>query len=133
MTAAITLTGRCALIFIGSGQFVSFFIEQLIYGFSNAFADYFLQFTLDNFLVQLYNFSGMFFNSFRMFLFATFILSEFLEHVYFVFLRKILYLISEFACAQIPSVRLYRIYKSNTEKSGIQAPRDAALDTSGNH
>ena len=58
MTAAVALTGLAALVASGLRQGLCLLFQQLIQRFLDAAADQFLDLTLDNFFVQLYNFLG---------------------------------------------------------------------------
>ena len=96
VTAAVALTGLAALVAGRLRQRLRLFFQQFVQGFLHAAANQFLDLTLDNFLVQLYNFLGhSLLSPFRM-VCGNFILPEPASYVFFypLFnLRKLLYII----------------------------------------
>ena len=96
VTAAVALTGLVALVAGGLRQGFRLLLQQLVQSFLHAAANQFLDLTLDNFLIQLYNFLGhSLLSPFRM-VSRNFILPESANYVFsypFFFLRNLLYII----------------------------------------
>ena len=68
MSAAVALTGLAALVAGGLRQRLRLLLQQFVQGFLHVAADQFLELTLDNFLIKLYNFLGhSLLSPFRMF------------------------------------------------------------------
>ena len=99
MAAAVALTGLAALVAGGLRQRLSLFFQQLVQSLLHAAADQFLDLSLDNFLIQLYNFLGHSLLSPFECLCGNFILPEPASYVFFYALfnlRNLLYIIPAF-------------------------------------
>ena len=96
VTAAVALAGLAAFVAGRLRQRLRLLLQQLVQSFLHAAADQFPDLTLDNFLVQLYNFLGhSLLSPFRM-VCRDFILPEPASYVFFYALfnlRNLLYII----------------------------------------